>query len=186
MRAAFLGTFAPLQGLKPPYRLLVMGGSGGARALNEALFAVAAGLLDANPQWEILQQTGRDAEVPASLHPRHRVADFIDDVAGTLEASSLVLCRAGAVTCAELRACGRPSLLVPLPSSAGDHQRLNALAMAGEGRAELVEQGEGFAGRLRDALAALLASPERRLELARPEANTAVAGCLDDLAALGG
>lgn len=186
VRAAFLGAFAPQQELRPPHRLLAMGGSGGARALNEALFAVAAGLLEAHPDWELLQQTGRGVEAPAPLHSRHALTAFIDDVAGALEASSLVLCRAGAVTCAELRACGRPAVLVPLPTSAGDHQRLNARAMAGEGRAELVEQGDGFADRLRDTLARLMADPALRLERARPEANTAVARCLDDLETLGG
>lgn len=125
-------------------------------------------------------------EAPVPLHPRHALTAFVEDVAAALAASSLVLCRAGAVTCAELRACGRPAVLVPLPTSAGDHQRLNALAMAEEGRAEVVEQGDGFAPRLRVALAALMAAPARRLQLARPEANVAVVRCLDDLAALAG
>lgn len=186
VRAAFRVSFAPLPGLQPPFRLFVMGGSGGARALNEAMFAVAGPLLDANPDWTILQQTGRGVEPAVPLHPRHALTAFVEDVAGALADSSLVLCRAGAVTCAELRACGRPAVLVPLPTSAGDHQRLNALAMAEEGRAEVVEQGDGFAPRLRAALAALMAAPARRLQLARPEANAAVVRCLDDLAALAG
>lgn len=184
VRAAFLGTFSPLAAQGPPFRLLAMGGSGGARALNEALLEVAPALLDAHPDWTLLQQTGRNLEAPGTLHSRHTLTPFIDDVAGALEASSLVLCRSGAVTCAELSACGRPAVLVPLPTSAGDHQRLNARAMVQEGRAEQVEQGDGFAQRLQGSLAALMADATRRARLARPQPNVAVQRCLDDLQAL--
>ncbi len=184
VRAAFLRGFVPLEDLRTPFRLLVMGGSGGARALNEAVIGMAGALLEAHPDWEILHQTGRGAEGAAPGHARHTLVPFIDDVAGALEASTLVLCRAGAVTCAELRACGRPAVLVPLPTSAGDHQRLNARAMAGAGRAEVVEQGEGFETRLQTAAGALMEDPARRSGMGRSEANDAVQRCLDDLAGL--
>ena len=183
VRVGFRRDFATLDRLQPPFRLLVMGGSGGARALNEALAGISAELLDRHPERQILHQTGA-AETAWERHPRHSCTPFIDEVDRALEAASLVLCRAGAATCAELRACGRPAVLVPLPTSAGDHQRLNAMAMASEGRAVLVEQGEGFASRLGLALEGLLSSASRRLELSRPERNSAVADCLDDLGAL--
>lgn len=184
VRAAFLKKFAPVDGLGPPYRLLVMGGSGGAKAINAAVAALSSDLLERHGEWEILHQTG-PSEVPGQIprHPRHAVTPFIDAVDRALEASSLVLCRAGAVTCAELRACGRPAVLVPLPTSAGDHQRLNARAMVGEGRAVLVEQGDGFTARLEAALDGLMASAASRHALSRPEPNAAVVKCLEDLSA---
>ena len=184
VRAAFLRAFTPVDRLGPPFQLLVMGGSGGAKALNEAVAALAHGLLERHGDWEILHQTGRsDPSGVASRHPRQVATPFIDAVDQVLEASSLVLCRAGAVTCAELRASGRPAVLVPLPTSAGDHQRLNARAMAAEGRAVLVEQGAGFADRLRSVLEGLMASVEDRHAMANPEPNRAVEKCLEDLAA---
>jgi UDP-N-acetylglucosamine--N-acetylmuramyl-(pentapeptide) pyrophosphoryl-undecaprenol N-acetylglucosamine transferase len=186
VRAAFLRDFEPTERQGPPYQFLVMGGSGGARAINAVLADLAGALLEAHPDWEILHQTGSGGlagEAPQNLHRRHRLVAFIDNVDQALEAASLVLCRAGAVTCAELRACGRPAVLVPLPNSAGDHQVLNALAMAREGRAVVVEQGEGFAERLRSVLEKLLSSEAERGAHSRPEPNAAVTKCLDDLAA---
>ena len=187
VRDAFLRPFKPVEALVPPLQLLVMGGSGGAKAINVAIAAISAGLLDTHPDWEILHQTGKvdPAWLEAlNLHPRHTLTPFIDDVDQALEGASLVLCRAGAATCAELRACGRPAVLVPLPTSAGDHQRLNVRAMAAEGRAVLVEQGEGFEPRLAAVLDGLMASKQDRQALSRPDRNTAVESCLQDLAGL--
>ena len=99
--------------------------------------------------------------------------------------ASLVLSRSGASTCAELKAAGRGSILVPLPTSANDHQRQNAQAMVAEGRACLVEQGEGFTARMEEALRGLLADAAARQCLSKaPEANHAVLQCLDDLEGL--
>lgn len=185
VREPFLRVFRPLDSLKPPYRLLVLGGSGGARALNDALLALAPGLLDQFPDWEILHQTGlRDFEelLKADQHARHYLRPFIEAVDMELEQASLVISRSGASTCAELKACGRPALLVPFPASAGDHQRLNARAMAMSGQGVVVEQGGGFANRLQTELVRLMADPEPRLGLAKPEPNRAVELCLWDLA----
>ena len=189
VRDAFLRPFKPISELAPPLRLLVMGGSGGARSINEAMARISAELLEVHPDWEILHQTGKvDPAWLASLDlpPRHGITPFIDGVDRAMEEASLVLCRAGAATCAELRACGRPAVLVPLPTSAGDHQRLNVRAMAAEGRAVLLEQGEGFELRLASVLNGLMASERDRQALSRPEWNTAVESCLEDLASLPG
>jgi len=185
VRAAFLRGFSPLAELQPPHRLLVLGGSGGARALNAALLAVAPALLDRFPQWDILHQTGQagyQAVAEAGRHPRHRVAAFLDGMDRELEAASLVLTRSGASTCAELKACGRPALMVPMPDSAGNHQVMNAQAMVAEGRALLLAQGPGLAAELQAGAARLMADPALLAQLSRPEANRAVALCLEDLA----
>jgi UDP-N-acetylglucosamine--N-acetylmuramyl-(pentapeptide) pyrophosphoryl-undecaprenol N-acetylglucosamine transferase len=185
VRASFLRDFRPAGTLGAPYRLLALGGSGGARALNEALLDLAPGLLERFPEWELLHQTGA-AELERlqgrTRHPRHEMVPFIAAVDQAMESASLVLSRAGASTCAELKAAGRGALLVPLPNSAGDHQRMNALALAGEGRAVMVEQAGDLGLRIEASLTALMGNPLARQSLSRmPEPNRAVRLCLDDL-----
>ena len=182
VRSAFLREFSPVGGP----RLLVLGGSGGARALNAAVAELAPALLERFPQWDLLHQTGPAgfrALAGAQLHPRHRLAPFLEDMDRELEAAGLVLTRSGASTCAELKACGRPALMVPMPGSAGNHQVMNAQAMVDEGRALLVEQGPALAGDLLAAAARLMGDPGLLAALSRPEPNRAVAACLDDLEA---
>jgi UDP-N-acetylglucosamine--N-acetylmuramyl-(pentapeptide) pyrophosphoryl-undecaprenol N-acetylglucosamine transferase len=190
VRTAFLRDFRPAGALLPPYRLLVLGGSGGARAINEALLEIAPVLLDRLPDWEVLHQVG-PAELERlegrSRHPRHAVVPFIAHMDEAMEAASLVVSRAGASTCAELKAAGRGAILVPLPTSANDHQRMNALTMAAEGRASVLEQGEDLARRLQAALLPPMEEPCARHSLSKaPERNRAVELCLDDLEATSG
>jgi UDP-N-acetylglucosamine--N-acetylmuramyl-(pentapeptide) pyrophosphoryl-undecaprenol N-acetylglucosamine transferase len=187
VREAFLRDFQSVDTLDLPFRLLVLGGSGGARAINEALLEIAPVLLEPNPHWELVHQAGpaeweRLKDRPR--HPRHALVPFIARMDEAMESASLVVSRAGASTCAELKATGRGSLLVPLPTSANDHQRQNALAMAAEGRALVVEQSADLAERLSSALLPLLAEVSARQSLSKPpEPNRAVQLCLDDLAA---
>ncbi len=186
VRSTFLRAFTPLDQLAPPRRLLVLGGSGGARALNAAVLAIAPALLERFPQWEILHQAGPDdfqalAAQDRPRHPRHRLVPFLEAMDRELEAASLVLTRCGASTCAELKACGRPALMVPMPGSAGGHQAMNARAMVQEGRGILVDQGPGLGDDLFRELARLMEDPERLADLARPEPNRAVDRCLEDL-----
>ena len=187
VRTAFLRDFRPASDLVPPFRLLVLGGSGGARAINEALMAIAGPLLEAHGAWEILHQAG-----PAEFerlqnrprHGRHQLVPFITAMDEAMDAASLVAGRAGASTCAELKAAGRGAVLIPLPTSANDHQRMNARAMVGEGRAVLVEQSGAWVPQLEAALAALMSDATARRALTQPpEPNRAVASCLEDLAA---
>ena len=185
VRSVFLRAFSPSAELQPPYRLLVVGGSGGARALNAAVLAMAPELLERFPQWDLLHQAGPElfqALAGTALHPRHRMVPFLDGMDRELEAASLVLTRSGASTCAELKACGRPALMVPMPGSAGNHQVMNAQAMVAEGRAALVLQGPGLDRELPAEAARLMAQPGIRAGMARPEPNRAVALCLEDLA----
>lgn len=186
LRSSFLRPFKPVKELRPPYQLLVMGGSGGARAINDGMMIAAPALLEQFPEWTILHQAGRlDYErlKDQPRHERHQLVPFIDDVAGALEQSSFVVCRAGAGTCAELRAVGRAALMIPMPGSAGDHQRHNGEEMARSGRVVLTLQR----GPLEDFLEAHCAShmgpPYPRLKLAgKPEPNRAVELCVEDLA----
>lgn len=187
VREAFLRDFRAASALEPPFRLLVLGGSGGARALNEALLELAPQLLEEAPEWELLHQAG-----PAEFerlknrprHPRHELVPFIHRMDEAMEAASLVLSRSGASTCAELKAAGRGAILVPLPTSANDHQRMNALALASEGRAAVVEQGPEFPARLGASLALHMTGVDARRNLfVSPEPNLAVRLSLEDLGA---
>ena len=184
VREAFLRTFQPASELRAPWRLLVLGGSGGARAVNEAVLALAPELLELRPDWELLHQTGStawpDLEARPGRHPRHRLVPFLERMDLEMEAARLVITRSGASTCAELKACGRPCLMVPMPGSAGDHQLVNAQAMAAEGRAVVVRQTPELRARLLEAALAAMADPPPS---AAPEPNHAVARCLDDLEA---
>jgi UDP-N-acetylglucosamine--N-acetylmuramyl-(pentapeptide) pyrophosphoryl-undecaprenol N-acetylglucosamine transferase len=167
-----------------PLRLLVFGGSAGAHRLNLVVpDAVAA----AGVPIAVVHQTGaadRDSveQRYASLGVAAAVHGFIDDMAAAYAGADLVICRAGATTVAELTALGRPSLLVPFPFAAGDHQRHNAEALVREGAAWMVLDREltagGLAERLRSAAgdrAALHAMGERARALGRPDATARVA-----------
>jgi UDP-N-acetylglucosamine--N-acetylmuramyl-(pentapeptide) pyrophosphoryl-undecaprenol N-acetylglucosamine transferase len=184
VRAAFLREFCPLATLKPPFRLLVLGGSGGARALNEAMMQALPELLGRFSEWEVLHQSGvRDFEVLQGRprHPRHHLKPFLEDMDCVLETSSLVVSRSGASTCAELKACGRPAILVPMPDSAGDHQTMNARAMVTEGRAVHIPQTSQLADTLVQEIARWMDDGSLRTSFVGPEANQAVERCLEDL-----
>jgi UDP-N-acetylglucosamine--N-acetylmuramyl-(pentapeptide) pyrophosphoryl-undecaprenol N-acetylglucosamine transferase len=186
VREAFRRPFKPIKELRRPFQLLVLGGSGGARAINEGMLAAARALLDPFEDWTILHQAGpRDYErlKDAPRHPRHQLVPFIEDMAGAMEASSLVLSRSGASTCAELKAVGRGAILIPLPGSANDHQIRNAEAMAKEHRAVLVQQQPNLADHIEAHCFSHMGNAYARVQLAKqPEPNRAVEICLDDLA----
>jgi UDP-N-acetylglucosamine--N-acetylmuramyl-(pentapeptide) pyrophosphoryl-undecaprenol N-acetylglucosamine transferase len=127
-----------------PLKILVVGGSLGAQALNEAM-PKALALLRSRP--EVVHQSGErhldalhknyeDAGVEGNLIP------FIDDMARRYAEADLVICRAGAVTVAELSAGGMASILVPFPHAVDDHQTANARFLADHGAAILLPQRE--------------------------------------------
>jgi len=117
------------RGFRPDRPLLViLGGSQGAAPLNRFLAGAAASLVEAGLQ--VLHQTGpgRLAE-GAGERPGYRAVEYLDDVAGTLDAATLVLCRGGASTLAEIAARARPALVVPYPHHRDRHQERNAMAL---------------------------------------------------------
>jgi UDP-N-acetylglucosamine--N-acetylmuramyl-(pentapeptide) pyrophosphoryl-undecaprenol N-acetylglucosamine transferase len=187
VRPEFMREFKKVKDLKAPFTLLVLGGSGGARAINDGMMAAAPLLLEQFPDWEILHQAGAkefERLKDALRHARHHLVPFIEDMAGAMEGASFVISRAGASTCAELKAAGRGALLIPLPGSANDHQLENAKAMGRENRAVLVQQQPNIADHLEAHAASHMATPYARIKLGKAaEPNRAVELCLDDLAA---
>jgi UDP-N-acetylglucosamine--N-acetylmuramyl-(pentapeptide) pyrophosphoryl-undecaprenol N-acetylglucosamine transferase len=163
-------------------RILILGGSQGAHAINVAVVAAAPELVRAHAGLELLHQTGeRDlVEVRAAYRASGiaaRAEPFLDAVAGEMRRATLVIGRAGATTLAELSALGKPAVLIPFPGATDDHQRKNARVLVEAGAAEMVDQSQLSGPRLADVVKRLLAEPARldamgraMRTLARPDA----------------
>jgi UDP-N-acetylglucosamine--N-acetylmuramyl-(pentapeptide) pyrophosphoryl-undecaprenol N-acetylglucosamine transferase len=139
---------APLPGLDPNrFTVLVMGGSQGAHALNEAVSRALCEWDRAGDPVQVVHLSGAadkeaiEARYTASGVPA-RVYAFLDDMGAAYASADLAICRAGAASCAELVLTGVPALLVPLPTAARDHQRANAVAMVMAGGADMIEQAD--------------------------------------------
>ena len=177
-------------GRSGPLKLLVVGGSLGARVLND-LVPAAMGWIEPAERPRLLHQTGaadaqRVREAYAAKGVDAEVRPFIDDMAAALADCDLILCRAGAITISELCAAGVPGLLVPLVVSTTAHQRDNADYMARNGAALHLPQADllpEWLARTLQALdrEALLGMAERAHRLARPQAAARVADELDRL-----
>ena len=154
--------------LGPTRRLLITAGSNGAKIFNETLPGIAARLLERVPGLTIVHQTGERALVATKEAYTHARVDlarvtvsaFLTDMPKEYAAADLVLARAGS-TVAELAAAGKPSLLVPLPTAADDHQRRNAELVERGGAADMLLQAELTPEVLLDRLVGLLTDSER-------------------------
>lgn len=167
--------YSPVEGRA---RVVILGGSQGAAALNEAAPGAIVGLVKLVPGLSVLHQAGRgkDAEVRAryqALGLGHvvEVRDFVDDVASEVREADVVLTRSGAGAICELCAVGRAAIYVPYPFAADDHQRRNAEALAAAGAAICVRQDQASPERLGQELRSLLLSAPRRESLARVAAG---------------
>ncbi|MCC4603103.1 undecaprenyldiphospho-muramoylpentapeptide beta-N-acetylglucosaminyltransferase [Xanthomonas campestris] len=159
-----------LVGRGGPVRVLVLGGSQGARVLNHAVPSALAAL--GHPDVQVRHQCGEklrgeadaayaQAGVDASVEP------FIADMAEAYAWADLVVCRAGASTLAELCAAGVGSVLVPFAAAVDDHQTRNAEYLVGADAAVLLKQDDSLPVRLQQVLQTLLADPARRLSMAQ-------------------
>ena len=171
-----------------PFRLLVVGGSRGARALNDALMAALPQLQTFPGGIEIRHQTGtedlhRVQEAYAQAGLRAKVEPFIEGMDEAYGWCHAVVCRAGATTLAELAATRRPALLVPFPQAAGNHQVHNARGLESLGGALCIEQGDLTPDSLLCALRELSAQARRR-QMAAKLGSSARPGAAQDIAAL--
>jgi UDP-N-acetylglucosamine--N-acetylmuramyl-(pentapeptide) pyrophosphoryl-undecaprenol N-acetylglucosamine transferase len=160
--------FAKRKGQK---RLLVIGGSQGAKPLNENL-PPAVAQLSAKRRPEVLHQTGaKDVEQVSARYKQlgveARVAPFIEDMAAAYAWADLAVCRSGALTIAELAAAGLGSVLVPFAAAVDDHQTKNAAYLVDEGAARLVAQKDATPAALAVQLEELLGDRDSLLEMAR-------------------
>jgi UDP-N-acetylglucosamine--N-acetylmuramyl-(pentapeptide) pyrophosphoryl-undecaprenol N-acetylglucosamine transferase len=161
VRAAIQAVPAPearLASRQGPLHVLVIGGSQGARALNERVPAALA-LLPAGERPEVWHQAGRTLEIARIAYGEAgvdaTVEAFIEDMAGAYAWADLVVCRAGASTVAELSAAGVGAILVPFPAAVDDHQTRNAEYLVRAGAAVLVPERELDARRLAGLIAEL-------------------------------
>ncbi|MCU0805966.1 MAG: undecaprenyldiphospho-muramoylpentapeptide beta-N-acetylglucosaminyltransferase [Burkholderiales bacterium] len=194
VRAVIAAVPAPAERMRDragPLRLLVVGGSLGAAALNE-IVPRALAAIPAAERPEVTHQAGAkqidalEANYAAAGVSANAVA-FIDDMARAYAEADLVVCRAGALTVAELAAAGVASVLVPFPHAVDDHQTTNASYLADRGAALLVQQRDLTPEKLATLIrsldrAQLLAMAEKARAAGKPEATEAVARACMELA----
>ncbi len=146
-----------------PPRLLVVGGSLGAQALNET---VPRALAQVSVPLQVWHQCGRGNAAATLAAYRQagveaRVTEFIDDMAAAWHWADVAVCRAGAMTVSELAAAGVAAVLVPYPHAIDDHQTRNAEYLAARGAARLLPQAQLTPARLAQTLAELVAEPQK-------------------------
>jgi UDP-N-acetylglucosamine--N-acetylmuramyl-(pentapeptide) pyrophosphoryl-undecaprenol N-acetylglucosamine transferase len=173
--------------------LLVVGGSQGAHAVNELVAEAMVILKGEGLLPALVHQSG-----PTDLEPLQKryaeagltveVKAFIDDMAGAYRAAALAITRAGASTLAELTALGVPSILIPFPFAADDHQTVNARELEEKGAARLFVQAQTSGRELASAIRELLRDDEARRRMAaaaralgRPTAHAVIADALEAL-----
>ena len=164
--------------------LLVMGGSLGSAALNEAVEANLEALLADDDVYVVWQTGTRYHDAIADRvddHPQLRLVEYIDRMDRVYAAADLVVCRAGALTCSELMVTSTPAVLVPSPNVVADHQTKNARSMEGMGAARLLPEKD-LQARFVDLVHDLLNDADARAEMAaaagemaRPEAAEVIA-----------
>ncbi len=177
------------------FHVLIFGGSQGAKAVNSAVlsalprlrehrgglrFVHGAGAKD----WERVREAYAASGVEADVHP------YIGDIRQAYEWADLVISRAGASSVSEIAVCGKASILVPLPTSAHDHQRLNARKLADAGAAIVMEES-GLTGEtvaralldLRDDPGRVAAMGRAASALARPDAAARIVDLVEEMAA---
>jgi UDP-N-acetylglucosamine--N-acetylmuramyl-(pentapeptide) pyrophosphoryl-undecaprenol N-acetylglucosamine transferase len=197
VRKEILGMPAPARRFTTrsgPLNILVVGGSLGAKVLNDAVPAALA-LIPAGERPTVTHQSGKkniDAlrAAYANAGVTANVVDFIDDMAAEYANADLVICRAGAITVSELTAAGVASVLVPFVASTTSHQRDNATWMAGKKAAIHLPQGELNAQQLAGLLQSTtrddcLRMAEAAQAVGQREANDAIANVLEQLAGQG-
>jgi UDP-N-acetylglucosamine--N-acetylmuramyl-(pentapeptide) pyrophosphoryl-undecaprenol N-acetylglucosamine transferase len=154
----------------PNFRLLVLGGSQGARCLNRLASSAIQVLWQSGFHVEIVHQTGKldvsdvekfykDASIPAKVNP------FITDIGESYSWADLVICRAGAGTLAEITTLGKPSILIPYPSATDSHQEANARELTEAGAAKYFREGEIGAIKLAGEIQSLLEDPQKLVNM---------------------
>lgn len=178
-------------GRSGPLRILVVGGSLGAQALNTTV-PKAMAMLPQELRPQITHQSGKAHR--QALEDAYREAgvkaepvEFIDDMASAYANADLVICRAGAMTVSELAAVGAASVLVPFPFAVDDHQTTNARFLADSGAAELIQQSALTPDRLASLIAGLdrdklLEMARRARALAKPGATQRLADVCEEVA----
>ena len=177
-----------------PLRILIFGGSQGARVLSEIVPAALAMLPNAMRfRLEIVQQARREDVLSVegeyqNVGIRAQVSPFFDDMPQRMAAAHLVICRSGASTVSELAVIGRPAVLIPYPFATDDHQTANAGVLVKAGAAWLIQQRDLTAEKLSALLAGIFAEPgalakaaEAAAALGKPDAAKRLADLVEEI-----
>ncbi|MGV7219954.1 MAG: undecaprenyldiphospho-muramoylpentapeptide beta-N-acetylglucosaminyltransferase [Nitrospinales bacterium] len=151
-------------------RVLILGGSQGAHSINMAMLEALDKLSHVKDQIEIVHQTGEKDEVLAqkSYEEKGFAAEahaFIDDIGEQYQKASLVICRAGATTLAEVTACGKVSVLIPFPYAAHNHQEHNARAVEAENAGEVILDKDINGDVIAESILEAMNNPEKMKEM---------------------
>ncbi|MFC1694448.1 undecaprenyldiphospho-muramoylpentapeptide beta-N-acetylglucosaminyltransferase [Candidatus Latescibacterota bacterium] len=168
--------------------VLIFGGSQGAHAINSAVSKIVEHIAENDIQ--VLWQTGRrDYDLYSKFDRiskgKVRVLSYIDDMVSAYTVSDMVVCRAGAMTIAEITVCGLPAVFIPLPTAAGNHQEYNARSLADADAAVMILERDLASGKLEHEITCIITS-EKRLSsmseasrrLAKKDAAGVIAGVL--------
>jgi UDP-N-acetylglucosamine--N-acetylmuramyl-(pentapeptide) pyrophosphoryl-undecaprenol N-acetylglucosamine transferase len=155
------------------FTVLVLGGSQGARSINRAMIAALPALTAAHPSLRVIHQTGeRDYEEVAAAYrklspPEMEVVPFLYDIPRAFRQADLIVSRSGATTVAEITVSGKPAIFIPFPHAVQGHQERNARVLERAGAAQVIVDAHLSGEVLAGAISALLAHPDRLIEMGR-------------------
>ena len=169
-------------------KILVLGGSLGAKRINEVVPETLA-MLNNNYQFEVKHQCGeRHLSNTEAAYKKYNinieVTPFIDDMANAYGWADIVICRAGALTIAEITACGIGSILIPFPYAVDDHQTENAKYLSTEGAAILIQEAKLNAGKLKEYLLKFCQASEQLMQMAVKARSLSKPRATEDVARL--
>lgn len=176
------------------FHVLIFGGSQGARAINNAMVETLGHLAEYEGKLTFTHQTGEaDFETVKNAYAESKFSSaevwpFISDIFVEFGKADLIICRAGATTCAEVAAAGKAALMVPFPGAADNHQQRNAEALVNAGAAKMMLQQDLTGELLANEIRALVDAPETITEmesaaksLARPDAAEKTVDLIEEL-----
>lgn len=176
------------------FHVLVFGGSQGARAINNAMADALAELARFGDRLSITHQTGESdfertrAAYDESKFSNSDVRPFISDIFEEFGKADLLICRAGATTCAEVAAAGKAAIMIPFPGAADDHQRKNAEALVDKAAARMILQADLSGNVLAKEISSLVEDPADIVnmstnvrKMARPNAAAATVDIVEEL-----
>ena len=184
-----IASLVPSSQPRTPLRLLVLGGSRGALAINEAIPQL---LQQCAGRVEVWHQTGQATyeqsvagyqqcqQLPA-MNGLWKAEPFIDDMAQAYEWADLVLCRSGALTVAELAAAGKPAILIPFPQAVDDHQSVNGRYLVDQGAALMIQQKDLDVSSLTATILELADNPARLMTMAQAAKTVSLPQATDDV-----
>jgi UDP-N-acetylglucosamine--N-acetylmuramyl-(pentapeptide) pyrophosphoryl-undecaprenol N-acetylglucosamine transferase len=183
------GFFAIPPKVDGPMRLLVFGGSQGAKVLNELMPQIAGTLLAEYPELTIVHQVGgRNVDSATAAYgvvpDRLRVVPYLDAMVEEIAAADVILCRSGASSVADISAAGRVAILVPFAGAADDHQRRNAEVLVEAGAAVMILESELTPERALVEIRGLLSDPQKRLAMGEAARRLAHGDALAEIAGM--